>query len=121
MNRILLSAAVLALSAGVALADNLAGYYGNTVVITGPDGSVSKARIKADGTYETTRPDGSVAKGTWAWKDDKTACFTQVTPPAAAGQPNPLCLPIDAHKVGDSWSVKAPDGKETKYSMTAGS
>ena len=119
MKRILLASAVLALSAGVALADNFAGYYGNTVVITAPDGSVSKAHVNADKSYQTTLANGTVVKGTWAWKDDKTACFTQVTPPPAADQ-KPLCLPIDAHKVGDNWSLKGPDGKETKYSMTAG-
>ncbi len=119
MKRILLGAAVLALSAGAALADNLAGYYGNTVVITAPDGKVSKARVNADKTYATTLPDGTVVQGTWAWKDDKVACFTQVTPPPAAGQA-PLCLPIDAHKVGDNWSLKDKDGKETKYTMQAG-
>ena len=120
MKRILLGAAVLALSAGAALADNLAGYYGNTVVQTLPDGKVIKSKVNKDGTYSSVQPDGSTTKGTWAWKDGNTACFTQTDPAPAAGQ-GPVCYPIDAHKVGDNWSAKAPDGKsEIKYSLVAG-
>lgn len=120
MKRILLASAVLALSAGVAFADNLAGYYGNTVVATGPDGKVTKSKVNADKTYSSVMADGTTTKGTWAWKDDKTACFTQTEPAPAAGQA-PVCYPIDAHKVGDSWSAKTPDGKaEIKYSLIGG-
>ncbi|MBP6010759.1 MAG: hypothetical protein KBA31_00910 [Alphaproteobacteria bacterium] len=120
MKRILLAAAALALTAGVALADNLAGYYGNTVVITAPDGKVTKSKVNADKTYSSVLPDGSTTKGTWAWKDDKTACFTQTEPAPAAGTA-PACFPIDARKVGDTWSTKTPDGKaEVKYALVAG-
>ncbi len=120
MKRILLAAAALALTAGVALADNLAGYYGNTVVITAPDGKVTKSKVSKDGTYSSVLPDGSTTKGTWAWKDDKTACFTQTEPAPAAGTA-PACFNIDAHKVGDTWSTKTPDGKaEVKYALVAG-
>lgn len=120
MKRILAAAAIAALSAGVAFADNLAGYYGNTVVVTAPDGKVTKSKVAADKTYSTTRADGSTTKGTWAWKDDKVACFTQ-TVPAPAADMKPLCLPIDAHKVGDKWEVKTPDGKAVvKYELTGG-
>jgi hypothetical protein len=120
MKRILLASAILALSAGVALADNLAGYYGNTVVITAPDGKVTKSKVNADKTYSSVMPDGTTTKGTWAWKDETTACFTQTEPAPAAGTA-PVCYAIDAHKVGDNWSTKTPDGKaEIKYSLAAG-
>ena len=120
MKRILAAAAIAALSAGVAFADNLAGYYGNTVVITSPDGKVTKSKVAADKTYTTTTPDGKTTKGTWAWQDDKVACFTQTDPAPAAGM-KPLCLPIDAHKVGDKWDVKGKDGKVVaSYELTGG-
>lgn len=120
MKRILLASAVLALSAGVALADNLAGYYGNTVVQTMPDGKVVKSKVNADKTYTSVQPDGSATKGTWSWKDDTTACFMQTEPAPAAGQA-PVCYPIDPHKVGDNWTAKTPDGKaEIKYALVAG-
>lgn len=120
MKRILLASAVLALSAGVALADNLAGYYGNTVVQTMPDGKVVKSKVNADKTYTTVQPDGSATKGTWSWQDDKTACFTQ-TEPKPAPEMKPVCYAIDPHKVGDTWTAKSPDGKiEIKYALVAG-
>ena len=120
MKRILLGAAVLALTAGVALADNFEGYYGNTVVTTTADGAVIKTKINKDGTYASTLPNGTTAKGTWAWKDATTACFTQTEPAPAAGS-GPACFPIAPHKVGDSWTGKAADGKtDVKYAITAG-
>ena len=120
MKRILLASAMLALSAGAALADNFAGFYGNTVVITAPDGKVTKSKVNADKTYSTVQPDGKTTKGTWAWKDDKNACFTQTEPAPAADQA-PACYEVMPRKVGDSWSVKAPDGKsETKFALAAG-
>jgi hypothetical protein len=120
MKRILLAAAAFAVSATVALADNLAGYYGNTVEVTAPDGKVSKSRVNADKTWSTVNPDGSTSKGTWAWKDEKTACFTQTEPPPAPDA-KPACFEIQPHKPGDSWEVKSPDGKmTTKFRLIAG-
>lgn len=120
MKRILLASAMLALSAGTALADNLAGFYGNTVVVTAPDGKVTKSKVNADKTYTSIQPDGTTTKGTWAWKDDKNACFTQTEPAPAAGQA-PACYAVDPRKVGDTWTVKTPDGKaEIKFALVAG-
>lgn len=120
MKRILLATALVALSAGAALADNLAGFYGNTVAVTLPDGKVSKTKVQADHTYTTTNPDGSKSSGTWAWSTEPEACFTQVAPAPAAGT-KPFCVKVDAHKVGDKWETKSADGKSvTKYELTAG-
>jgi hypothetical protein len=120
MKRILLATALVAFSAGSALADNFAGYYGNTVVVTAPDGKVSKTKVKADKTFETTNADGTKTTGTWAWSTAPEACFTQVTPPPAADQ-KPICVKVDVHKVGDKWETKSADGKSvTKYELIAG-
>lgn len=120
MKRILLATALVALSSGVALADNLAGFYGNTVVVTAPDGKVTKSKVKADHTYSSVMPDGSATSGTWAWKVEPEACFTQVTPPPKAGTA-PFCVKVDAHKIGDKWETKSADGKMvTKYELVAG-
>ncbi len=120
MKRILLATAVLAFSAGTALADNFAGYYGNTVVQTAPDGKVTKSKVNADKTYTAVQPDGSTASGTWAWKDATEACFTQISPAPAAGQ-GPACYKIEPKKAGDKWEVKSPDGKATiKIELVAG-
>lgn len=120
MKRVLLATALVALSSGVAFADNLAGYYGNTVVVTAPDGKVMKTKVNANKTYTTTNPDGSTSTGTWAWKAEPEACFTQVTPPPAADY-KPFCVKVDAHKAGDKWETKSEDGKSvTKYELVAG-
>ena len=119
MKRVLLATALFAISATAAHSDNLAGYYGNTVSVTTPDGKVSKSHVNADKTYVTKNPDGTTSKGTWAWQDAKIACFTQTDPAPAAGA-KPLCLPVDPHKAGDNWSSKDDKGAETKYSLTAG-
>ena len=120
MKRILLATAVLALSAGTALADNFAGYYGNTVVQTAPDGKVTKSKVNADKTYTAVQPDGTNASGTWAWKDPTEACFTQTSPAPAAGQ-GPVCYKIEPKKAGDKWEVPTPDGKaKIKIELVAG-
>ena len=77
MKRILMVAAAFALTSAVAYADNLAGYYGNTVITTAPDGKVTKSKVKADHTYSSVMPDGTASSGTWAWKVEPEACFTQ--------------------------------------------
>ena len=120
MKRILMVAAAFAMTSAAAYADNLAGYYGNTVVQTAPDGKVTKSKVKADHTYSSVLPDGSTASGTWAWKVEPEACFTQVTP-APAAEMKPACFKIDPHKVGDKWEVKSADGKLTvKFELVAG-
>jgi hypothetical protein len=120
MKRILLATALVAFSAGAAMADNFAGYYGNTVVQTAPDGKVTKSKVNADKTYTAVQPDGSNASGTWAWKDATEACFTQTSPAPAAGQ-GPACYKIEPKKAGDKWEVATPDGKaKIKIELVAG-
>jgi hypothetical protein len=120
MKRILLATALVAFSAGAAMADNFAGYYGNTVVQTAPDGKVTKSKVNADKTYTAVQPDGSNASGTWAWKDATEACFTQTSPAPAAGQA-PACYKIEPKKAGDKWEVATPDGKaKIKIELVAG-
>ena len=119
MKRVLLVAAVLLASAGSALADPYATFYGNTVSITGSDGTKITTYINADMTWE--QHVGSTAtKGTYAWKDGTTACFTQTDPAPTASQA-PVCFQNQAaHNVGDSWSVTGSDGKPVAITLVAG-
>ena len=82
MKRILLGLSALALSAGVAHADPYANLYANTLSITGSDGSTSTVFVNQDMSWEQHLPKGMVLKGTYAWKDAQTACFTIVPAPA---------------------------------------
>ena len=120
MTRILLAGAAFLALTSVAFADPYQSMYGNTVTITNADGSKTTSFVNQDMTYETHTANGTVMKGTYAWKDATTACFTQTDP---APQPNqqPLCLQNQtAHNVGESWSVEGMDSKPVTVSITAG-
>lgn len=82
MKRMLLAAAVFAVSAVAAFAaDPYAGYYGNTVNVTSPDGKTDKAYVNPDKTWERKNADGTSMKGTYeVAADGKSACFTQTEP-----------------------------------------
>jgi hypothetical protein len=101
------SAAALAL-AGAAHAD-MSGLVGNTIQITGANNLNVKIQLHADGTYQTTSPQG-VVKGTWKADGDKL-CYTQTDPAPPAGRPNPFCAQgMDGKKVGDTWTVPGQGG-----------
>jgi hypothetical protein len=107
MRRTLIAASALLLCAAPAFAgdDVMAGSYGNTVVSTG--GPVeSHSHYRADHTFDMTATamgQTFTSKGTWAIDGTGQLCRTFETPPP--GVPNPLCLPVASHKVGDTWSV----------------
>jgi hypothetical protein len=101
---LIFSGAIAVGLAGSALAgdDLMEGYYGNTAIATG--GMVDTHTVySADHTFKTTAPSVSMEfKGTWKL-DGTTLCRTYETPPP--GITNPLCTPIEAHKVGDTWTM----------------
>jgi hypothetical protein len=121
MQRILLAIGALTVSAGLAHADPYAAMYGNSVAITGSDGMKSTVYINQDMSWEQHNSDGSVVKGTYAWKDDQTACFTAVTPPPKDASKATTCFGSQsAHQVGDTWTMNGSDGKPATLSITAG-
>ncbi len=103
---------------GAALAD-MSGLVGNTIEITTPNG-VIKVQLHADMTYQTTLPNGSTIKGTWADQGGQL-CYTQTDPPPQAGAPSPFCAPgMDGKKVGDSWTMSGPNGASMTQQVVAG-
>jgi hypothetical protein len=120
MKRFALAAAAVLMSAGIAHADPFAGMYGNTVAITAPDGTKSTAYVNADMTWEQHTANGAVMKGTYAWKDAGTVCFT-LTDPAPKPGDAPSCSPVSGdHKAGDTWTETGPSGQALTYAVTAG-
>jgi len=120
MKRFLLTVAVLALSGGAALAaDPLANYYGNTLVVNGPDGAF-KIWYKADKTYTGLNASGVKISGTWAVAGDQI-CVTQTSPAPAAGQEKHCGGVAPDKKVGDTWQNTWNDGKTYTQSLVAGS
>lgn len=121
MTRILLAgAAFFALTSMAQAADPYQSMYGNTVTITAPDGMKIVSLVNQDMTWEQHGPNGMVVKGTYAWKDATTACFTQTDPAPQAGA-TPACLANQAtHNVGETWTVPGMDGKPVTVAITAG-
>jgi hypothetical protein len=122
MKRILIAAAAAAILSSTAHAGDLfAGMYGNSLNITGSDGVKFTVYINQDMSWEEHYADGSVIKGTYAWKDPQTACFTQTTPTPPDPSKAVNCFgPQSEHKVGDSWSINGADGKPATLVLTAG-
>ncbi|MEJ0042558.1 MAG: hypothetical protein WDM81_10225 [Rhizomicrobium sp.] len=56
------------------------------------------------------------SKGTWEIKDGQV-CRTYDPPPP--GISNPLCVPADPHKIGDTWTVTV-NGQTRNVSLAAG-
>ena len=110
MRGVLIAAALLC-STGTAFADDvMEGYYGNTAIVTGGMAETHTV-YSADHTFVTKAPAfGLQFKGTWQ-VNEGTLCRTFETPPP--GTSNPLCTPIEAHKVGDTWTVKNGDDTRT--------
>jgi hypothetical protein len=99
---ILAVTASAALPAWAADEDVMSGFYGNTVVETG--GMAETHLIYGpDHSFDMKVPQFGVEfKGTWAVAGTNL-CRTFDSPPP--GITNPLCSPVEAHKVGDTWST----------------
>ena len=106
LRRVVLSLAFATAAAfqGVASDDVMAGFYGNTAVATGGMADTHTA-YSPDHTFVMKVPSFGVEfKGTWVVDASSTLCRTFESPPP--GVTNPLCSPIAAHKVGDTWSIE---------------
>ena len=102
MNGFLIAAAAFALSTSFALADDImASRYGNTTIATGSSGVQTKLYYNADGAFTGKQGDQTFS-GTWKLDGAGNICLNFAQP--LQGTPNPTCVPVSAHKVGDSWS-----------------
>jgi hypothetical protein len=121
MRRILLAVSALTLLAAPAVAadDIMAGYYGNTVISSG--GTMeAHTHYRADHTFDVSASmmgQTFNGKGTWSIDAKGQLCRNYETPPP--GMTNPLCIPAEAHKVGDSWTVSV-NGSTRNLTMKAG-
>jgi hypothetical protein len=118
MRPFLIAVSLVALTADAAFAagDPMQPYYGNTVIATGGMAD-THSNYNADHSFVMTAPAFHMTfKGTWKL-DGANMCRTfDTTPP---GTPNPLCVPMETHKVGDSWSVTM-DGKTRSLTLVQG-
>lgn len=102
MRTIVLAAAFAALTVSTAYADDImATRYGNTTISRDAAGNESHLYYKADGTF-TGKQGANSFSGTWKINGG-TICLTAT--PAIPNTPNPACVPVAAHKVGDTWKA----------------
>jgi hypothetical protein len=123
MKKVALAFAVVALTGGVALADDpMANTYDNTVVVTNAKGEVSKIHFGADKSYTTMGADGQTVKGTWALAEgDSKICYTQVEPAPAPDMAQPACAPfLGKRDVGTKWEQAGTDGQNVSVELVAG-
>ena len=121
MRAFLLGAAVALACTVPAFADDdvLASRYGNTTDAVDNQGVHTKVYYSADHTFKADIA-GLQVHGSWAVANG-TVCLTYVDPPAnmPSSLPNPTCLPVTAHKVGDTWTTGEGAMKRT-ISLKAG-
>ena len=114
-----IGSAIIALFTFVATAnaaeDPYAVYYKNTFVITSSKNVVTKIHAEKNGTWTSTTSDGKTGHGQWAGLG-KYTCVSD----AAMADQKPDCSLFVAHKLGDTWTEKAPDGTNDTMSFTAG-
>jgi len=106
MRVVLMSTAIAILMTSAALADDsvLASRFGNTTIATDPTGAQTKVYYNADHTF-SAKIVGQTVNGTWK-VDSGTVCLTYAnTANLPATIPNPTCLPVAAHNVGDTWTA----------------
>lgn len=110
MRTLLITASIAALCVTGALAGDevMASMFGNTVVSTGGMSEI-RSHYRADHSFDMV---GSMMgmsktfKGSWALDGKGNLCrtFDGAAPPNTT---NPLCTPIAAHKLGDTWTMDA--------------
>lgn len=102
-----------------AIADTVDAMVGNTILEMTPDGAVTRFKARADNTFTVEAPNGVVIKGAWR-RAGAQLCMSQTDPAPAPGAPPESCIPIDDHKLGESWTMKGADGSEIKLSIVPG-
>ena len=108
------AAMIVALSAGSASADTMQNAFGNTIVVTYPDGGAARYFFNEDGTFTGEARGGTGMRGRWS-TDTGQLCLI---PPSGQA---PTCTDIAADKnVGDTWTQTASDGSEITVTLQAG-
>lgn len=103
----------LALSAGAAFADTIQSGYGNTFVVSLPDGTAVRYHFNEDGTFAATAPNGQTQTGRYETTADQI-CFL------GEGDAR-QCAPLVAGKnVGDTWTQLDASGNTITVSIEAG-
>ncbi|HEY1929224.1 MAG TPA: hypothetical protein VGG92_17310 [Caulobacteraceae bacterium] len=122
MRGILAAAAVVLLGSAPALAadDVMAGFYGNTLIVTG-DAFQAHVHYSANHTFDISGTASGQAFSTkGSWKIDAKGQLCRSYEKAVPTVPNPFCSEATARKVGDTWTATTPDGSSRNITLVAG-
>jgi len=112
-----------ALSLGLAWAGTMEARFGNTVVATAPDGTVTKFYYDADGKVAAKVETGGKivleSKGKWR-QDGAKLCLTFDATFGPFEANTERCVPLNGDKVGDTWPSASKDaaGNPVAISVT---
>lgn len=102
---IVTSALALFAATSAFAADQLANFYGNTVVITDAKGQMGRTFINPDHSFVSHQPDGTPVRGEWQMNGTQI-CYTATSlAPPQGQQPPSVCRPFVTHNVGDNWTI----------------
>ena len=91
-------------SCAFAADDVMASRFGNTTITKDAAGNEVRLYYAADHTF-TVKTNGRSTTGNWELKG-AAICLTYAnTAMPSSGTPNPTCVPVSAHKVGDTWTA----------------
>ncbi|MBI1260738.1 MAG: hypothetical protein GC184_03345 [Rhizobiales bacterium] len=108
-------ASVMSLLPVAAMADVGDGLIGNTVILAGPDGNVTRIYYQDDKTLVIRANDGTLAMGQWRVKD-KSICTRM-----GEGAPENCTPEIDVPPTaGSSGVIPGENNSEIKWSVIAG-
>ena len=104
----------VAMIAAPAVAGTMDNSYGNTIVVTYPNGGQAFYYFNADGSFSGTAPGGSQMAGTYTVEGDQLCLI----PPSGQA---PQCTAVAADKnVGDTWTQNGTDGSQITGELRAG-
>lgn len=105
-----------ALTTGAAFAGPMDNTFGNTVVVTYPNGAQARYHFNADGTFTGVAPGGSTMRGNWTAENDQLCLI-----PPTGGAHTPTCTPLGGERnVGDTWTQTGSNGEEITVTLEAG-
>jgi hypothetical protein len=103
-----------ALIASPAVAGTMENTYGNTIVVTYPNGGTAQYHFNADGTFTGVAPGGSHMAGRYTAEGDQLCLI----PPSGQA---PQCTQIQTDKnVGETWTQLGADGSQITVELRAG-
>jgi hypothetical protein len=102
-----------ALATGAAFAETIENSYGNTIVVTYPNGAVARYYFNEDGTFTAKAPGGTQMAGRWEIAGEQL-CF--ISPSTQR-----TCTEfVPGKNVGDTWTQRATDGSEISVQLVEG-